>query len=302
MNIQWYPGHMAKTVRELQTLLSKVDAAVELVDARIPVSGRNPALDRLLQNKPRVVVLNRTDLADPNETSRWIRYFKEKGIPAIACNAKTGEGCNQLRTAVNQVLADKLARREQRGIGAMTLRLMIVGIPNVGKSSLINRLTGKKIARAEDRPGITRSNTWIRLPDGSTDLLDTPGLLWPKLDPPEAGLHLAYTGAVKDDILDTPELASHLALDLFRLNAPIFAGYTPETPDDPEVSEIAMGFAMLEHFAKKRGFLQRGGVADTERAAAVLLDEYRAGKLGRYTWEPVGYTYPVPETEAEEEP
>ena len=286
MTIQWYPGHMAKSIRELSERVSKVDAAVELVDARIPVSGRNPALDDLLKTKPRIVVLTKTDLADPRQTKLWLERFRSMGIAAIACNAKSGDGCNRLRTEIRTVLEEKLRRRSERGLAALSVKLMVTGIPNVGKSSFINRLSGKKAARAEDRPGVTRSSTWIHL-DG-IDLLDTPGLLWPKLDPPQAGVHLAATGAVRDEILDLVELAAILAGELAML--------TPETMREKCGTELTglTGIQVLERFCKKRGFLLKGGVVDTERGAKILLDEYRAGKFGCITLEPVDFTYTTP--------
>ena len=207
---------MAKSIRELSERIAKVDAAVELVDARIPVSGRNPVLAELLKNKPHIVILTKADLADAEQTKRWIATFREQGIYAFSCNSKSGEGCNRLHSEIQTVLREKIERRNARGLGALAIKLMVVGIPNVGKSSFINRLSGKKAARAEDRPGVTRTSTWIRLRDG-IDLLDTPGLLWPKLDPPQAGMHLAVTGAVRDEILDTTELAAELAGELVTI-------------------------------------------------------------------------------------
>ena len=289
MNIQWYPGHMAKAVRELSELIAKVDAAAELVDARIPVSGRNPTLDTLLARRPRIVILTKSDLADPVQTKRWIAHFREQGIAAIACNAKNGEGCDRLRTEVQTALQEKLERREKRGLGAISIKLMVVGIPNVGKSSFINRLSGKKTARAEDRPGVTRANTWIRLRDG-IDLLDTPGILWPKLTPPQAGIHLAATSAVRDEILDTTALAAELALELRTLRPDIMLEKC-----GPAAESADTGLKLVELFAKKRGFLLRGGVVDEERGAKILLDEYRAGKFGRLTLEPVEFEYQQPE-------
>lgn len=293
MNIQWYPGHMAKAVRELSEQIAKVDAAVELVDARIPVSGRNPKLDELLARRPRVVVLTKSDLADPVQTKRWIAHFREQDIAAIACNARNGEGCDRLRAEIRDALREKLERREKRGLSGLAIKLMVVGIPNVGKSSLINRLAGKKSARAEDRPGVTRANTWIRLRDG-LDLLDTPGILWPKLTPPQAGIHLAATGAVRDEILDTTELAAELAAELYLLKPGLIlekCGSAVETAEN--------GLQMIELYSKKRGFLLRGGVIDSERGARIFLDEYRAGKFGRITLEPVDFVYRQPEEESE---
>ena len=296
MNIQWYPGHMAKSIRELSERIAKVDAAVELIDARIPISGRNPVLADLLKNKPHVIVLTKSDLADAEQTKRWIASFREQGIYAFACNSKSGEGCNRLHSEIRSVLAEKIERRNARGLGALAIKLMVVGIPNVGKSSFINRLSGKKAARAEDRPGVTRTSTWIRLRDG-IDLLDTPGLLWPKLDPPQAGMHLAATGAVRDEILDTTELAAELAAELVCLIPNVMT----EKCGTADLTEKT-GLQVLELFSKKRGFLLRGGIVDTERGAKILLDEYRGGKFGRITLEPTDFTYRLvePQFPAEE--
>mgnify|MGYP005758259679 FL=1 len=285
---------MAKSVRELSALIAKVDAAAELVDARIPVSGRNPMLDELLKKKPRVVVLTKADLADADQTKQWIAHFRNMGIYAFACNSKSGEGCNRLRAELNAVLREKLQRRSERGLAALSVKLMVVGIPNVGKSSFINRLSGKKTARAEDRPGVTRASTWIRLRDG-IDLLDTPGLLWPKLTPPQAGLHLAATGAVRDEILDTTELAAALAGELAVLSPATMAEKCGEAVLDGKT-----GLQLLELFAGKRGFLLRGGVIDVERGAKILLDEYRGGKFGRITLEPAGFAYQETEEPADD--
>ena len=296
MNIQWYPGHMAKSIRELSERIAKVDAAVELVDARIPVSGRNPVLAELLKNKPHIVILTKADLADAEQTKRWIATFREQGIYAFSCNSKSGEGCNRLHSEIQTVLREKIERRNARGLGALAIKLMVVGIPNVGKSSFINRLSGKKAARAEDRPGVTRTSTWIRLRDG-IDLLDTPGLLWPKLDPPQAGMHLAVTGAVRDEILDTTELAAELAGELVTI-----APKTMAEKCGTDALAEKTGLQVLELFSKKRGFLLRGGVIDIERGAKILLDEYRGGKFGRITLEPTDFTYRVIEPQFPEEP
>ena len=296
MNIQWYPGHMAKSIRELSERIAKVDAAVELVDARIPVSGRNPVLAELLKNKPHVVVFTTADLDDAEQTKRWIAVLREQGIYAFSCNSKSGEGCNRLHSEIQTVLREKIERRNARGLGALAIKLMVVGIPNVGKSSFINRLSGKKTARAEDRPGVTRTSTWIRLRDG-IDLLDTPGVLWPKLDPPQAGMHLAVTGAVRDEILDTTELAAVLAAELVTLVPSVMA----EKCGTADLAEKT-GLQVLECFSKKRGFLLRGGVVDTERGAKILLDEYRGGKFGRITLEPTDFVYRVIEPQLPEEP
>lgn len=285
MKVQWYPGHMAKSSRELEAMMSKVDVVAELADARIPISGRNPALARVLKDKPRIIVLNREDLAASAETARWLEKFRQDGFEAFSCCSKTGAGCDKLRAAVRRVAAEKLERRAARGIDALSLKVAVVGIPNVGKSSFINRVAGKKPAKTEDRPGVTRKNQWYNL-DSGIDLLDTPGLLAPRLEPEEAGEDLAFTGAVPDAILDTESLAALLLERLERIApASVMAACRRET-DEP-----LPGHELLALFCRRRGFLQRGGEEDTERGAHILLDEYREGKLGRITLEPVSFVY-----------
>lgn len=293
--INWYPGHMARTMRELGDRIGKVDIVAELADARIPISGRNRELDRLCQNKPRLVVLNRADLADRTETDRWLAYYRSLGYAALACDAKSGSGVQGFVPAAKELLAEKLARRESKGVGALSIKVMVVGIPNVGKSSFINRLTGRKPAKTEDRPGVTRQLSWIRLRDG-LDLLDTPGLLPPRLEPALAARHLAMTGAVKDEVYDTEELAAELLAELCvkfpKQLSPYIGTEAVETicaaKNAPERSELVMrGGESLEKFCEKRGFLMRGGLGDTVRGSKILLDEYRAGKIGRFTLETV---------------
>ncbi len=292
--INWYPGHMARTMRELGERIGKVDVVAEIVDARIPISGRNRELDRLCQNKPRLVLLNRADLADRNETNRWISYYRRQGMAAVACDAKSGNGVQNFVPVVQELLAEKLARRESKGVGNLAIKVMVVGIPNVGKSSFINRLTGRKPAKAEDRPGVTRHLSWIRLREG-LDLLDTPGLLPPRLEPAIAARHLAMTGAVKDEVYDTEELAAELLAELgVKFPESLVKIIGSEAIEgilaakDGDRSELVMrGGDALEAFSVKRGFLMRGGVGDTVRGSKILLDEYRGGKLGRFSLETV---------------
>ncbi len=214
MQIQWYPGHMAKTRRELEESIKKIDLVAELADARIPESSRNPVLDEIAGAKPRILVLTRKDQADPDETDRWIRYYQSAGLFAIAVDAKSGGGCQNFAPLARKALAEKIERRKARGMEGAALKVMVVGIPNVGKSSFINRLAGRAAAKAEDRPGVTRQRQWIRLP-GGLDLLDTPGMLWPKLEEGKVGEHLAFTGAIRDDILDLQTLGARLLKVLF---------------------------------------------------------------------------------------
>ena len=278
MNIQWYPGHMTKTRRQIEADLKQVDAVCEIVDARIPLSSRNPDIDSICVNKPRIVVLNRADLADPEATKRWIAWFKSRGLAALATDCKSRKGISGFQPAVRSVLQEKIRRDAARGMNR-PLRVMIVGIPNVGKSTLINQISGRKGAKAENRPGVTRGKQWVTVDNGLL-LLDTPGILWPKFEDPEVGMKLAYTGAVKEDIMDTEELACHLMEVLWKHYPDTVRGrYKVELPQD------VSGYELLEEAGRKRGFLLARGEINTERMAKVLLDEYRSGKLGLITFE-----------------
>ena len=284
MRVQWYPGHMTKTRRALEQIIPMADAVCEILDARIPRASHNPDFDRLAPQLPRLIVLNRVDQASPAATSLWRSDFRTRGVPVIETDCKNGAGIRDFAPAVRSLLAEKLARNEQKGQAGRAVRLIVVGIPNVGKSSLINRMTGRRAAKAEDRPGVTRTGQWYTL-EGGIELYDTPGMLWPKIEDPDAGLRLAFTGAVRDDILDVEELASRLLLSL-AVHAPDALGsrYKLDLSALPHES-IADGYALLETAAKKRGFLISGGDADTERMSRILLDEFRGGKLGRITLE-----------------
>ena len=278
MNIQWYPGHMTKTRRQIEADLKQVDAVCEIVDARIPVSSRNPDIDSICANKPRIVVLNRADLADNEATKRWIRWFRGKGITAIATDCKSRRGIADFEPAVRNVLQEKIQRDAAKGMNR-PLRVMIVGIPNVGKSTFINQISGRKGAKAENRPGVTRGKQWVTV-NNSLLLLDTPGILWPKFEDPEVGMKLAYTGAVKENIMDTEELACHLIEVLWKHYTNIVRErYKVELPLDTP------GYMLLEEAGRKRGYLLARGEINTERMSKVLLDEYRAGKLGHITFE-----------------
>lgn len=280
-NLSWFPGHMTKTRRMITAEIKNMDAVCEILDARIPLSSRNPDVDELTAGKPRLVVLNRVDQADPGETRRWAAYFRGKGYAVLEANAKGGAGTAQFAAAVRELLRDKLAAWADRGQVGRTVRIMVLGIPNVGKSTFINKVAHRKTARAEDRPGVTRSKQWVPV-DSTLELLDTPGILWPRFDDPEVGKHLAFTGAIKDDVVDMEELACCLMDYLSRRYAPVLAErYKIEV--EPEDS----GYDLLEKAGRKRGFLMRGAQVDTQRMARVLLDEFRGGKLGRFTLETV---------------
>ena len=287
MNIQWYPGHMTKTRRMIAEQIRNVDAVCEILDARIPISSRNPDVEELTAGKPRLVVLNRADQADPASTKAWADHFRARGCAVLETNAKAGAGTKQFAAAVRQLLADKLRAYAEKGMAGRVVRVMILGIPNVGKSTFINQVAGRKTAKTEDRPGVTRAKQWVPI-DRNLELLDTPGILWPKFEDQSVGLNLAYTGAVKDDILDVETLGCHLMAYLGgRYPDALAAAYKlPDIParDDGE-DEVAWGYRLLEAAGKKRGFLISGGQVDTERMAKILLDEFRAGKLGRFTLE-----------------
>ena len=278
MNIQWYPGHMTKTRRQIEADLKQVDAVCEIVDARIPVSSRNPDIDAICGSKPRIIVLNRMDLADPNATKKWSAYFKSKGMAVIATDCKTRKGIADFTPAARTACAEKLERDAKRGMNR-PLRVMVVGIPNVGKSTLINQISGRKGAKAENRPGVTRGKQWVTV-DSGLQLLDTPGILWPKFEDPEVGMMLAYTGAVKEGVIDMEELACRLMelLHKFYPNT-LMERYKVEAP------EGTPGWELVELAGRKRGYLVSGGEVNTERMSKVLLDEFRNGKLGKFTLE-----------------
>ena len=278
---------MTKTRRMIAEQIKNVDAVCEILDSRIPVSSRNPDVDELTAGKPRLVVLNRVDQADPEATKRWSAYFRGKGYAVLESDAKGGMGTAKFASAVRELLADKLRAYAEKGMAGRMVRVMILGIPNVGKSTFINKVAGRKTAKTEDRPGVTRSKQWVPI-DKGLELLDTPGILWPKFEDQSVGLNLAYTGAVKDDILDVETLGCHLMTYLGE-NYPdaLKAAYKlPAIPDREDgENDVAWGYRLLEAAGRKRGFLISGGDVDTERMAKILLDEFRGGKLGRFTLE-----------------
>ncbi len=278
--IQWFPGHMAKTRRMIKSNLPLVDAVVEILDARTPLSSRNPEMDIMTAGKPRMVLLNKCDVADEKSTQRWINRFRQLGITALPVDCKSGKGLKSfLPTLKNDVLKELMDKRKQNGMSGAAIRLMIVGIPNVGKSSFINKMAGSKRAKVEDRPGVTRTKQWVKL-DNNVELLDMPGVLWPKFDDQTAALKLAFTGAIKDDILDIETLAMKLLLFLSENYPQSIAGRYKVTADEGDG-----GFELLEKVGRKRGMMISGGEINTERAAITVLDEFRSGKLGRITLE-----------------
>ena len=287
MNIQWYPGHMTKTRRQIEADLKYVDIVVEIIDARIPVSSRNPDIDAITAGKPRLVVLNRADQADPAGNRAWGAWFRKKGWSVLETDAKTGAGVSQFSRMVQEVLKDQIARWQEKGLVGRPVRAMVVGVPNVGKSTFINKVARKKSAKASDRPGVTRGKQWVTV-DRGLELLDTPGILWPKFEDVETGMRLSFTGAVKDEIMDVETLGCHLMAFLgVRYPEALAEGYRlKEVPArEAEENEVAYGYRLLEACAQKRGMRISGGEFDTERMARVLLDEYRGGKLGHFTLE-----------------
>jgi len=279
-NINWFPGHMAKSFRKMAEDLKIIDLVTEIADARVPVSSRNPDLDKLLQNKPRIILLNKSDMADEKATNDWIDYYKKSGIVAIPVDCKTGKGVNAFKTTIKTAMQDKLKKYAESGMSGKPIRVMVVGVPNVGKSSFINRISGGSKAKAENRPGVTRGNQWFTI-DKQLELLDTPGVLWPKFEDNTTGEHLSFTGAVTDRIIDT-EL---LAVDLIKI---LTAKYPEMLKSRYSLDEIPQDeYDALCLIGKKRGMVIKGGETDTLRAANMLLEEFRSCKIGRITLEKV---------------
>lgn len=278
-NINWFPGHMARTRRLIKESLTLVDAVTELKDARIPMSSTNPELNELIENKPRIILLNKCDLADERTTREWISFYESQGFACLAVDCRSGKGLNAYRSTVNKVLKEKIASNAEKGMSGKALRIMVVGIPNTGKSSFINRMAGGGKAKVEDRAGVTRHNKWYVIGNG-LELLDTPGVLWPKFDDPEVGYRLAFTGGIKDDILDIEELAVKL-LEILAHD------YPERLTERYKVTDFAemMPYELLEYIGRKRGMLISGGEVNTLRAATMLFDELRAGKLGKISFE-----------------
>lgn len=279
MDIQWYPGHMTKTRRQIQADMKLVDLVVEIIDARIPISSRNPDIDEIVGDKPRLIILNRADQADPAMNKVWGDWFRSRGSWVLETNARDGKGVNQFSGAIKSALKDKIEQWKAKGLVGRPVRAMVVGVPNVGKSTFINQVAKKKSAKAGNKPGVTRGKQWVNV-DPGLDLLDTPGILWPKFEDETTGMHLAFTGAVKDEIMDLETLACHL-MEILGQRYPqaLTARYKVES--EPGLA----GWELLELCGRKRGFLISGGEVDTERMARVLLEEYRSGKLGNFTLE-----------------
>ncbi len=281
MNIQWFPGHMAKTRRQIEEKLKLIDVVVEVLDARIPQSSKNPDISDMTKGKPRVIVLNKSDLADEAISKQWIEFYNSKGILACVADCAKGKGVNESIALVKKAISDKISKDREKGMNK-AIKILVAGIPNSGKSSYINRLAGRASAVVGDRPGVTRGQQWIRLKSG-IELLDTPGILWPKFEDEQVGLHLAFTGAVKDEIMDIELLACKLAEFLNENYRELLcARYKLEN------TEGMQGFELVEYIGKKRGFVISGGEIDFLRASNILIDEFRSTKIGKISIEKPG--------------
>lgn len=277
MHFQWYPGHMTKAKRMMQENIKLIDLIIELVDARVPMSSRNPEIDELGKNKARLIVLNKSDLAEDRKNDLWTEYFQSKGFSVVKVNSKKGGGIKQIQSVIQEACKEKIERDRKRGILNRPVRAMVVGIPNVGKSTFINALAGKACAKTGNKPGVTKGKQWIRL-NKNVELLDTPGILWPKFEDQTVGLRLAYIGSIKDEILNTEELAAELSK--FLVN-----NYKGVLADKYAIEESEDGFDMLSKIAESRHCLEKGSELDTEKAARLMLDDFRNGRLGRITLE-----------------
>lgn len=277
MHFQWYPGHMTKARRMMQENIKLIDLIIELVDARVPLSSRNPDIDELGKNKARLILLNKADLAEERLNDEWVEYFKEKGYSAVKVNSKKGGGIKSIQSVIQEACKEKTERDRKRGILNRPVRAMVVGIPNVGKSTFINALAGKACAKTGNKPGVTKGKQWIRL-NKNVELLDTPGILWPKFEDQQVGLKLAFIGSIKDEILQTEELAA----ELVRFLKSEYPGVLEEKYDIPEADDV---YECIRNIAESRHYLVRGSELDTEKVAAILLDDFRGGRLGRITLE-----------------
>lgn len=278
MNIQWFPGHMTKTRRQIEDKLKLIDVVVEVLDARIPISSQNPDISEITRGKPRVAVLNKVDLADERVTKEWVSYFKDKGIEVTLADCAKGKGINESVLAVKRAISDKISQNSEKGMNR-AIKILVAGVPNVGKSSYINRLSGRSSAQVGDRPGVTRGQQWIRLKNG-IELLDTPGILWPKFEDESVGLKLAFCGSIKDEIMDTELLACKLSEFLNENYKGLFCERYKLSDTDG-----LRGFELVEALGRKRGFIVSGGEIDFLRASNILLDEFRGGKIGRISLE-----------------
>jgi len=291
--INWYPGHMSKTKRQIKEDINIIDVVVEILDARIPVSSQNPDIRELVKNKKRIVLLNKSDLADKNENQKWVKYFKQQGVPVVLTNANTGIGMKELLVKIEELMKEEMERQAARGRVGKTIKVIVVGIPNVGKSSLINKVTSKKSAQVGNRPGVTKQKQWIKL-SNRIDLLDTPGVLWPKFESQQVGLNLSYIGTIKDENLEITEIVYNLLkvlkenymtnlMNRYKFTLEEFETLCAEKMAvEGEVNEI---ITLMELIAKKRGCIKQGNVLDIDKICGIILDEFRNGKIGNITLE-----------------
>jgi ribosome biogenesis GTPase A len=283
--IQWFPGHMTRARRQIEEKLKLIDVAIELIDARVPLSSRNPMVDTILQHKPRLVLLNKLDLADPAATADWVAFFQEKGLDALPIDAVTGSGTREIVPRCRKLMAEKMEARQRKGMNPRAIRALIVGIPNVGKSTLINKLAGRKVAATGDKPGVTKGQQWIKMAGGELELLDTPGILWPKFEDQQVGLRLATIGSIKEEIMPADEVAFYAV----RYMAEAYPGVLSERYGIGELpadlSEAETVIELMENIGRKRGCVASGGRVDLGKASTLILRELRAGKLGRISLE-----------------
>ena len=286
VNINWYPGHMAKTKREIQEDLRLIDVVIELLDARIPISSRNPDFDNIIRNKKRIVILNKSDLSNEIENKRWIEYYNSKNIPALAVDSNSGKGVNKIEKEIEKLMSEDIEKMQAKGIVRKTIRVMILGIPNVGKSSFINRISKKTTMEVGNRPGVTRQKQWIRI-GNQIELLDTPGVLWPKFESEEVSLNLAFTGTIKDDILELTEIAFELLKKLMKEYPKNIMERYKISKEELEETKNSVNsiYELMKLIAKKRGAIVSGGRTDDEKVSRIILDDFRSGKMGRISLE-----------------
>ncbi len=284
MNINWYPGHMVKTKRQIEEDLKLIDVVIEILDARIPRASQNPDIQELIKNKKKIIALNKSDLADDMETKRWISYFSTKNIKAIAINANTGSGIEEIIKQIKNIMQEELLKQAAKGRTGKTIRVLVLGIPNVGKSSFINRIAKKTSAEVGNKPGVTKKKQWIRV-NNEIELLDTPGVLWPKFESEEVALNLAYTGTIKDDIIDKEEVSYFLAKYLYTHH--IHYLIERYKLDEKKIKELKDTEELLNEIGKKRGALLSGGKISLTKVADILLEDFRTGKLGKITLETI---------------
>jgi len=285
MTIQWFPGHMTKARRQIEDKLKLIDVAIELLDARIPLSSRNPMVDEILKGKPRLVLLNKYDLADPSVTADWVAFFKENGLDALPIDAANGTQVREIVPRCKEIMAEKIQRQINKGMNPRAIRALILGIPNVGKSTLINRLAGRKIAATGDKPGVTKGQQWIKMAGGELELLDTPGILWPRFEDQKVGLRLAATGAIKEDVLNVADVAFFAVQYMGDVYKEAFQERFDIAKMPEDLSDPDNVIQLMEAIGRKRGCVVSGGRIDLEKASGIFLRELRAGKLGRVTLE-----------------